>query len=48
VIYRHHPLILGANGKRLAKRDQSETLASLRAAGVTPEALCGGLGLDWI
>ncbi|MFN9927943.1 MAG: glutamate--tRNA ligase family protein, partial [Phenylobacterium sp.] len=48
VIYRHHPLILGPNGKRLAKRDRSETLASLRAAGVTPEALRRELGLAGI
>ncbi len=33
-IYRHHPLIVGPDGKRLAKRDRSETLRSLREAGV--------------
>ena len=36
VIYAHHRLITDENGVRLAKRDQSKTLASLRAAGVTP------------
>jgi glutamyl-Q tRNA(Asp) synthetase len=34
--YRHHKLILGADGKRLAKRDQAATLRSLREAGKTP------------
>lgn len=43
--YRHHPLILGADGKRLAKRDASETIASLRAGGATPERLRAELGL---
>ncbi len=44
-IYRHHRLIVGADGRRLAKRDRSETLRALRAAGVTPEQLRGELGL---
>jgi glutamyl-Q tRNA(Asp) synthetase len=35
--YRHHRLILGPDGKRLAKRDQAATLAALRQAGKTPE-----------
>lgn len=35
-IYIHHPLILGPNGKRLAKRHKSETLAALRDRGSTP------------
>lgn len=34
--YRHHRLILGDDGKRLAKRDQAATLKSLREAGKTP------------
>lgn len=37
--YRHHRLILDANGKRLAKRDQAESLAHLRATGVSAAAL---------
>lgn len=45
-IYRHHRLILGADGKRLAKRDRSESLAELRARGVTPQALRRELGFD--
>jgi glutamyl-Q tRNA(Asp) synthetase len=43
-IYRHHRLILGADGKRLAKRDRSETLRELRARGMTPQDLRGELG----
>ncbi len=37
--YHHHPLLLDANGQRLAKRSGGETLASLRAAGAEPIAL---------
>lgn len=32
--YLHHPLILGAEGRRLAKRDGASTLADLRAGGM--------------
>ena len=35
--YRHHGLILGPDGRRLAKRDRSQTLESLRQQGFTPE-----------
>jgi glutamyl-Q tRNA(Asp) synthetase len=34
--YSHHRLILGPDGKRLAKRDQAQTLAALRESGVSP------------
>ena len=34
--YRHHKLILGPDGKRYAKRDQSVTLRALRTDGKTP------------
>jgi glutamyl-Q tRNA(Asp) synthetase len=34
--YHHHPLILGADGKRLAKRDAGETLRALREHGMQP------------
>lgn len=44
-VYRHHRLILGPDGKRLAKRDQAATLASLRAAGVSPDEVRARLGL---
>jgi glutamyl-Q tRNA(Asp) synthetase len=43
-VYRHHPLLLGPDGKRYAKRDRSVTLAELRASGVTPDALRAELG----
>ena len=43
-VYRHHPLLLGPDGKRYAKRDKSVTLAELRASGVTAEALKAELG----
>ena len=43
-IYRHHRLLTGPDGRRYAKRDQSVTLAELRAGGLTPEALRGELG----
>lgn len=35
--YHHHGLLTGPDGKRLAKRDQSLTLAALREAGKTPD-----------
>lgn len=34
--YAHHPLLLGPDGRRLAKRDRAATLADLRAAGHSP------------
>ena len=37
----HLPLVYGPDGKRLAKRRGSHSLASLRAAGVAPERLVG-------
>jgi glutamyl-Q tRNA(Asp) synthetase len=43
--YRHHRLVLGEDGKRLAKRDQSATLRALREAGKTPEDVRAMLGL---
>ncbi|MGH7018793.1 MAG: tRNA glutamyl-Q(34) synthetase GluQRS [Brevundimonas sp.] len=43
-IYRHHRLLTGPDGRRYAKRDQSVTLAELRAAGLTPESLRAELG----
>ncbi|MES1197290.1 MAG: tRNA glutamyl-Q(34) synthetase GluQRS [Pseudomonadota bacterium] len=36
-VYRHHRLVLGPDGKRLAKRDQAATLRALREAGKSPE-----------
>ncbi len=43
-VYHHHPLILRPDGRRYAKRDTAETLADLRAQGVTPVALRAALG----
>jgi len=43
-IYRHHPLLLGPDGKRYAKRDGSVTLMALREAGVTAGELRAELG----
>lgn len=44
-IYRHHRLILGPNGKRLAKRDKAATLRALRESGATLQHLRKQLGL---
>jgi glutamyl-tRNA synthetase len=41
--YAHVPLVVGPEGEKLSKRDRGLSLASLRAAGVTPEALTGWL-----
>jgi glutamyl-Q tRNA(Asp) synthetase len=43
--YHHHRLITDAGGRRLAKRDRDLTLASLRAAGVTPAELRARLAI---
>lgn len=43
-LYRHHRLLVGADGRRFAKRDRSETLRELRRSGMTPQALRGELG----
>lgn len=42
-IYAHAPLILGADGTRLAKRHGSVSLAEMRAAGHTAEEIVGWL-----
>jgi glutamyl-Q tRNA(Asp) synthetase len=42
--YRHHPLLLGPDGRRYAKRDRSETLREFRAGGATPDTLRRELG----
>ncbi|MHB8529159.1 MAG: tRNA glutamyl-Q(34) synthetase GluQRS [Caulobacteraceae bacterium] len=43
-IYRHHRLLLRADGKRFAKRDTAETLRDLRERGVGAEVLRAELG----
>ncbi len=35
-LYRHHPLLLDADGKRFAKRDKAMTLRALREKGLLP------------
>ena len=42
--YRHHRLLTDADGKRFAKRDRAETLADIRARGVSAESLRAELG----
>lgn len=41
--YHHHPLLLGADGRRLAKRDGAPALAELRRQGADPAALLAEL-----
>lgn len=36
-VYRFHPLMLGADGKKLSKRNADKSLAAYRAEGMTPE-----------
>jgi glutamyl-Q tRNA(Asp) synthetase len=43
-VYRHHRLILGPDGRRLAKRDRSETLRDLRQRGITAARIRAELG----
>lgn len=47
-VYYHHRLIAGADGKRLAKRDEAQTLRALRAAGETPATIRQRLNLPII
>jgi glutamyl-Q tRNA(Asp) synthetase len=35
-VYRHHPLLTDAGGRRLAKRDHALTVRAMRAAGMAP------------
>lgn len=42
-VYIHHPLLVGADGKRLAKRSGSIALAALRAQGMDPARLVADL-----
>jgi glutamyl-Q tRNA(Asp) synthetase len=44
--YRHHRLLMGPDGKRLAKRNGAESLRALRARGLTAEALKAELGFQ--
>jgi glutamyl-Q tRNA(Asp) synthetase len=44
-VYRHHALILGEDGKRLAKRDLAATLGALREAGKSAGDVRGMVGM---
>jgi len=37
--YRHHPLLIDAAGRRLAKRDRALTIRAMREAGLKPEQI---------
>jgi glutamyl-Q tRNA(Asp) synthetase len=40
-LYFHHPLVLDGAGKRLAKRSESQSIATLRAQGWSPNDVLG-------
>ncbi|MGF7149026.1 glutamyl-Q tRNA(Asp) synthetase [Sphingomonas zeicaulis] len=42
-VYRHHPLLTGPEGRRLAKRDGARSLAEMRSDGVDPATLVAAL-----
>ena len=42
-LYAHHPLLVGPDGRRLAKRAGSIGLADLRAEGMDPQRLADDL-----
>ncbi len=44
--YRHHPLLVGPDGRRYAKRDHAQTLREIRGSGVTAEQLRRELGFS--
>lgn len=44
-VYRHHRLITGPGGERLAKRDKAQTLAALRDEGLAPADIRQRVGL---
>lgn len=46
--YLHHPLVLHADGRRLAKRDQAPTLAAMRAAGTDGKRLAEELATGFL
>lgn len=45
--YLHHDLIRDDTGKRLAKRDESTTIRSVREAGISPAKFRASLGFDF-
>lgn len=44
--YHHHPLLLGSDGRKLAKSEGSAGIAVLRKSGWTPEQVWREVGLD--
>ena len=44
--YRHHRLVVDANGAKMSKSAKSKSLAALRAEGSAPEDVRAALGLD--
>jgi len=42
-IWRHHPLLAGADGRRLAKREGAPSIAGLRESGIDPARLVDDL-----
>lgn len=44
--YHHHALLLGPDGRRLAKRDAGETLRALREQGITAARIIASLPLE--
>ena len=44
--YAHHKLLLGTDGRRLAKRDGAPTLRALRAAGIAPSEVLARVRRD--
>ena len=44
--YEHHRLICDADGRRLAKRDEAESILSLRHRGISPRELRARLGFE--
>jgi len=46
-LYHHHELIRDASGKRLAKRDESVTIRSVRESGMSAGGFRAQLGFSW-
>jgi glutamyl-Q tRNA(Asp) synthetase len=46
--YHHHALLIGADGRRLAKRGGAPTLAALREAGTDPAQLVADLRMGQV
>lgn len=45
--YDHHKLILAADGRRLSKRDQDQSIRALRDQGMSPQSIRAQLGFHW-